>query len=239
MQLLMIREPLPETSRLQRWLASAGLNLTRVQNLDDAVLLLRMRAFDGVFMELTHSGSVVPDIKTIARHFPNLAIMLASPETTPLVRSQHLAAGADDHFDAKVDRDEVVSRVIAIVRRRYGHAASVIRSCGLTVDLEARTVIVSGVQLRLSRSEYLILEGFALRRGALLTREAILDMLETENRDYSTGGVEGIMHRIRQKLRANTRSNIAIVADKSGGYALVGHVSGADFPETFRARRAH
>src|SRR5262249_61614621 len=61
--------------------------------------------------------------------------------------------------------------------RSKGHAASVIRTGRMTIDLNARSVAIDGKPLHVTGKEYAILELLSLRKGMTLTKEMFLDHL--------------------------------------------------------------
>src|SRR5499433_3172060 len=68
-----------------------------------------------------------------------------------------LGFGADDYITKPFDKRELIARVQAIIRRSKGHSQSVIKTGKLTVNLDTRTVEVSGQPLHLTGKEYGIL----------------------------------------------------------------------------------
>jgi hypothetical protein len=60
-----------------------------------------------------------------------------------------------------------------VVRRRYGHSQSTLRSGRLELNLVAREARIDDALLRLGRKEYLLLEFLILKRGSALARPPV------------------------------------------------------------------
>ena len=83
--------------------------------------------------------------------------------------------GADDYLTKPFQKEELVARISAIIRRSRGHAQSIISTGRLDVNLDSKTVEVSGKRVHLTGKEYQMLELLSLRKGTTLTKEMFLN----------------------------------------------------------------
>jgi two-component system cell cycle response regulator CtrA len=65
----------------------------------------------------------------------------------------------------------------AIVRRCKGVSQLALRVCPLELNLDSREMLVDGKVVRLTGEEYAIQELLVLRRGMIMTKEALINHL--------------------------------------------------------------
>jgi two-component system cell cycle response regulator CtrA len=112
-----------------------------------------------------------------------------------------LEMGADDYVTKPFNRDELVARIHAIVRRSKGHAHSNIRTGDIAVDLEGKTVEARGSRVHLTGKEYQMLELLSLRKGTTLTKEMFLNHLYGGMDEPELKIIDVFICKLRKKLK--------------------------------------
>ncbi|MFN0244521.1 MAG: response regulator transcription factor [Planctomycetota bacterium] len=133
-------------------------------------------------------------------------------------RVQGLNAGADDYLVKPFAFEELLARIHALVRRRYGEQSPVVQVESLAIDVVARTVKIGDCALDLTAREYALLEYLALRRGQVVTREEIEDHIYGVNKLPSSNAVDSTMCVLRGKLGPHGRNLIR--TRRGQGYVL-------------------
>jgi two-component system, cell cycle response regulator CtrA len=157
------------------------------------------------------------------------ALRLANVKTPILILSgldgiaskvKGLGFGADDYLTKPFHKDEVVARIHAIVRRSKGHAQSVMTVGDLVVNLDQKTVEISGARLHLTGKEYQMLELLALRKGTTITKEALLSQLYGGMDEPAMKIIDVFICKLRKKLASASNGRNYIETVWGRGYVL-------------------
>ena len=86
-------------------------------------------------------------------------------------------AGVDGYLTKPFDRYELVANLEAIIRRTHGHSSAKVNVGNLIVDLNHNSTKIGDTKLDLTAKEFRIIEFMALRKGAVLSKDAFLNHL--------------------------------------------------------------
>jgi len=128
--------------------------------------------------------------------------------------------GADDYLTKPFHREELGSRIHAIIRRSKGHAQSIIKTGRIAVNLDAKTVDVSGNTVHLTGKEYQMLELLGLRKGTTLTKEMFLNHLYGGMDEPELKIIDVFICKLRKKLAEATSGENYIETVCGRGYVL-------------------
>lgn len=131
----------------------------------------------------------------------NIPVLILSARDTWHERVDGFKAGADDYLGKPFHAEELVARVLAIVKRSNGKAPAVITGEGLQLDEESQAVhCADGRVVRLSATEFRILRTFMLNPGRILSKSDLLDHIYGLDSDPESNIVEVYIARLRGKV---------------------------------------
>jgi two-component system, cell cycle response regulator CtrA len=131
-----------------------------------------------------------------------------------------LGIGADDYMTKPFHKDELLARIHAIVRRSKEHAQSVINIGDLCVNLDTRSVKISGSSVFLTCKEYQILELLSLRKGTALAKRMLINNIYGGMDEPGLKTIEVFICKLRKKLASASGGKNYIETVPSRGYIL-------------------
>ena len=111
-----------------------------------------------------------------------------------------LSSGADDYLIKPFAIAELVARLDALVRRRYGQRQARIQIGPITIDTVARLVTRAGAPVELTARELALLEYLARRRGHVVSRTQIEDHLYAGDDSPMSNAVDSAICQLRRKI---------------------------------------
>jgi DNA-binding response OmpR family regulator len=219
---------------LLRMLEREGYEVQRASTGADAMAWVRDNAVDLVMLDLG-----LPDIDglDVCRQLRALpfegAIMILTARGGELDRVVGLDVGADDYLAKPFALAELLARTRALLRRVSRAAAlaepaaptAPVESAapaatrGLRVDSQARRVWVGDREVGVTTKEFDLLALLDSERGAVLTRERLMDEVWDENWFGSTKTLDVTVARLRHKLEESA-APIRIVTVRGVGFRL-------------------
>lgn len=128
-------------------------------------------------------------------------VLILSARDQVAERIEGLRCGADDYLTKPFDFDELVARIQALIRRRYGAKNPLLEIGPLQIDTSLRTVTSGGTPVDLTPNEYAILAHLVARRGRVVSKAELLRHLYAGAGQGSENAIEVFVHQLRKKLR--------------------------------------
>jgi two-component system KDP operon response regulator KdpE len=180
------------------------------------------QAPDGVILDLGLPDMNGTEVIRRLREWSRVPVLVLSVRSGDDDKIGALDAGADDYLTKPFSGRELLARVRAILRRTTGANEPAIVSFGaIEVDLPARVVRKSGVEVHLTAKEYAMLRLLVQHRGKVVTHRQILRELWGPNAEDQTHYLRVHMTHLRQKLESEPHSPAHLRTEAGIGYRLV------------------
>jgi two-component system OmpR family response regulator len=140
------------------------------------------------------------EVLTRLRKQKRTPVLMLTARDTPKDRVRGLDGGADDYLIKPFDRDELLARLRALIRRSAGQWNPQVELGDVIIDTRARSVQRNGESVALTAREYAILEYLALHRGEVISRTTLYEHLFDESDDTLSNLVDVHVFSIRKKL---------------------------------------
>jgi DNA-binding response OmpR family regulator len=190
-----------------------GLELIEVEKPDIVILDIGLPDMDGfaVLREIRRFSQVPVIMLTVRK------------EDTDVVKGLEL--GADDYITKPFSHIELVARVQAVLRRIQGTPVTTEErpfvSGKMTVDFASNEVRVNDKPVKLTSTEFKLLQLLIRNEGRLITHESLLTRVWGENYSDARDLLRVHIQHLRQKLGDSVESPSIILTEHGMGYKFV------------------
>jgi two-component system KDP operon response regulator KdpE len=220
--------------------------MTRVLVVDDDRALaralainLKARGFDvdvalGGREALSSAGSRPPDVVVLDLGLPDLdglevleglrgwtsvPVIVLSAREDQREKVAALDAGADDYVTKPFGMDELLARVRAAVRRAQpAPEAPVVNTDHFTVDLAARRVTSPEGEVRLTPTEWHLLEVLVRAQGRMVSQKQLLREVWGPAYEKETHYLRVYLAQLRRKLEPEPSHPVHLITEPGMGY---------------------
>ncbi|MGD9637773.1 MAG: response regulator transcription factor CtrA [Alphaproteobacteria bacterium] len=221
MRVLLVEDDKSTSKSIEMMLKSEGMIVDCTDMGEDGLEIGKLYEYDIIILDL-----MLPDIdgyevlKKLRASKIETPVLILSGLTQTEKKIKGFGFGADDYLTKPFDKQELLSRIQAIVRRSKGHAESVIRTGVIEVNLNTQTVTVKGKPLHLTGKEYSILELLSLRKGTTLNKDQFLNHLYGGMDEPELKIIDVFICKLRKKLEKATSGENYIETVWGRGYVL-------------------
>lgn len=187
---------------LEEILGKQGYGVMRAYSGTEALLLLQQEKPDLILLDLMLPGlsgeEVLPKIKDIP-----VIIMSAKGEVHKKV--DLLLGGAADYVTKPFDVDELLARIQVQLRnlaKEEGKTARQVLSFDqIAMEPERQSVVVDGLEIHLTRTEFAILKTLLQNPSQVVTKSILLDRISQDTPDCTEESLKVHVSNLRKKLK--------------------------------------
>lgn len=236
-RILVVEDDLEARLLIARILEASGFSTATAPNAEEAVATVRGGSFSLVLLDV-----MMPDIDGFEccrriRAFSSVPVVMVSAltDTRSIVRG--LEAGADDYVCKPFDREELIARIRAVLRRMDRPARvdaplalPTVEVGPLLVDFSAQTAMLGDVDLNLSGKELHLLYLLAENTGMLLSRGHIFQQVWGDDVYDDSKTLDVHISRLRKKLDVVGDYGNMLKTIRNRGYMLSSEIKTAEAP---------
>lgn len=180
-----------------------------IKNVVDMVLLeLNLADRDGLYV-----------IQTIRSFNNTLPIIVISSRNLVEAKILALDAGANDYMVKPINLDELNARIRKEFRYLTNDEKHLFINGNLTIDYDAKTIYINGVEVHFTNFEYKIIVLLAYNLGKTLTYDYIINHVWGKD-GQDQNGLRVFMAGIRKKTSRDNKSSKLIRTDIGVGYRM-------------------
>lgn len=182
------------------------------ENGKEAVDLFLRHRPDVVILDVMMPGKNGFDVCRAIRSADALTpVMFLSAKSDESDKVLGLGLGADDYLAKPFGTNEFLARVGALIRRAKAGAKIIAKrdlntfriGRGIVLGVELAFISAEGIRISITHREYMLLRLLYLRRGEIIQKEEILDLLWGANYLPNSRTLEQHLYNLRKKVDGN------------------------------------
>jgi two-component system KDP operon response regulator KdpE len=203
-------------------LRARGYDLLLAETGEDGVALATQERPDLLIVDLGLPGIDGVEVVRQVRMTSTAPVIVLTVRDAEADKVQALDAGADDYVTKPFGMDELLARIRAALRRTEpAEDLPLIETDAFTVDLAGRQVLVDGEAVKLTPTEWHLVEVLARNAGRLVTHAQLLHEVWGPSYGRETNYLRVYMAQIRRKLEREPARPRHFITEPGVGYRFV------------------
>jgi len=149
----------------------------------------------------------------------DVPILILTARDALEARVEGLDSGADDYLVKPFERDELLARLRALLRRRPPRGSAYLVVGDLRLNPDTHQVLRGDRELELTAREFELLEHLMRNERIVVSRQALLDEVWGYHPFAETNTVDVFISNLRRKLEANGEARVLHTV-RGAGYVL-------------------
>ncbi|MET8560590.1 response regulator [Streptomyces flaveolus] len=188
-----------------------------------ALSLAAARMPDAVLLDLGLPDIDGLDVITGLRGWSCVPVLVVSARRAEGEKIQALDTGADDYLTKPFSMEELLARLRVALRHQEcappaGGAPRVVRTDDFTIDLMAKKATRHGRDIRLTPTEWHLLEALLRDPGKLISQQQMLQEVWGPGHSGKTNYLRVYMAQLRRKLEADPSHPRHLITEPGMGY---------------------
>jgi len=219
-KILIIEDDEGLSGNLSNWLGFQGHRVELAPTGEEGLFKIKEAAFDLIVLDWELPGqlngpSVCKEMRDRKVHTP---VMFLTGRAAIADKVLGLEIGADDYLTKPFSLQEFGARLKVLLRRPSLLLDNILDNHGISLDPNAKTVIVKGQKIYLQPLEFSLLEFLMRHPNVVFTSQAILERVWPSDTESSLSTVRTSIKNLRRKLCPEEPTNTPIKNVYGGGY---------------------
>ncbi|AVQ25353.1 MULTISPECIES: coaggregation response regulator transcription factor CarR [Fusobacterium] len=220
MRILVVEDEKDLNNIITKHLKKNNFSVDSVFNGEEALEYLDYGTYDLIVLDIMLpkvNGYEV--IKKLRENKNETAVLMLTARDSIEDKIKGLDLGADDYLIKPFDFGELLARIRALVRRKYGNTSNTMEIDDLCIDIAKKTVVRGGKNIELTGKEYEVLEYLIQNKGHVLSRDKIRDSVWDYGYEGESNIIDVLIKNIRKKI--DIGNSKPLIHTKRGlGYVL-------------------
>ena len=204
---------------LQRSLRMEGYDVRTSPDGEDALEQGRTFAPDLVILDLGLPRLDGVEVARVLRGEDDVPILMLTARDALESRVEGLDAGADDYLVKPFERQELLARMRALLRRRPPRGSAPLRVADLLLNSDTHEVTRGERAIELTQREFELLEYMMRNERIVISRQRLLDDVWGYDPFSTTNTIEVFVSNLRRKLEADGEPRL-LHTIRGAGYVL-------------------
>ena len=203
-------------------LTARGYEVDVARTGEEALTLAARKHPDLVILDLGLPGLDGVDVIAGLRGWTRVPIIVLSVREREADKVAALDAGADDYVTKPFGMDELLARLRAALRRATpADEEATVNTADFTIDLSAKRVVRGGNEVKLTPTEWHLVEVLARSEGKLVSQRQLLQEVWGPQYERETNYLRVYFAQIRRKLEPDPARPRYFITEPRMGYRFV------------------
>jgi len=220
MKILLAEDEVDLNNVVTRYLKKNGYSVDSVLDGEEALDYLEYSEYDLVILDImmpkVDGFEVIKKLRDKGNH---TSVLMLTARDSADDKVKGLDLGADDYIVKPFDFNELLARIRAVVRRKYGNSSNKLVIGDLILDTSEKSVTRAGKQIELTGKEYEVLEYLMQSKNRILSREQIKEHVWDFDYEGDSNIIDVLIKNIRKKIDVEDGKQI-IYTKRGLGYVI-------------------